>query len=496
MTFGQAVHPGVYEWRLDRYPWSMASLRLSARGALVAAAIGIGIALSPGRALAVGEQITDVRVLDNQRTEESTVRSIAGISIGDTLESDTLDTVRERLNTTGLFADVNVWWEANGSGVRVNISVKDKFPWAPVPTASWSSNNKSIGLLFVHGNLFGHGKQLLIGGRLAQIDSGAVIGYRDPSLFGTWAYWQLQGVVQRQIIPEYQNSGVTPLGVATLANPYEFRETRLFSYGFEPAFGIAWMRRVKTQVAWHLEKFEYFDVGSDNPVTGAPTVQATSPGTSGFGRAMLSFDFRAREFSVMTGQALTGSVDYGSPAFGSDFTFWRVGAGWEQGIKFFRSHNLIYSVGGVFSNNVPFWNENTAGGTNLRGYLGQQFRGDTQLGGKLEYHFPLFSISSLDFRALGFYDVQAVWFRDLPTGTDLTDPITGATYRQRDTTDRRSLSTGPVPLPTGFGRDAIHNDVGVGLRFFLRSVAVPLVGVDFGYGIEAANWQFIIIVGA
>jgi outer membrane protein assembly factor BamA len=123
MTFGQAVHPGVYEWRLDRYPWSMASLRLSARGALVAAAIGIGIALSPGRALAVGEQITDVRVLDNQRTEESTVRSIAGISIGDTLESDTLDTVRERLNTTGLFADVNVWWEANGSGVRVNISV-------------------------------------------------------------------------------------------------------------------------------------------------------------------------------------------------------------------------------------------------------------------------------------------------------------------------------------------------------------------------------------
>jgi hypothetical protein len=173
-----------------------------------------------------------------------------------------------------------------------------------------------------------------------------------------------------------------------------------------------------------------------------------------------------------------------------------VGAGWEQGIKFVRSHNLIYSVGGVFSNNVPFWNENTAGGTNLRGYLGQQFRGDTQLGGKLEYHFPLFSISSLDFRALGFYDVQAVWFRDLPTGTDLTDPITGATYRQRDTTDRRSLSTGPVPLPTGFGRDAIHNDVGVGLRFFLRSVAVPLVGVDFGYGIEAANWQFIIIVGA
>ncbi len=472
----------------------MASLRLCARGALIAAAIGIGIAISPARALAVGEQITDVRVLDNQRTEESTVRSIAGVSIGDTLEADTLDTVRERLNTTGLFADVNVWWEPHGSGVRVNISVKDKFPWAPVPTASWSSNNKSVGLLFVHGNLFGHGKQLLLGGRLAQIDSGAVLGYRDPSIFGTWMYLQIQGVVQRQVIPEYQNSGMTPMGgVATLANPYEFRETRLFSYGFEPAFGIAWMRRVKTQVAWHLEKFAYFDVGSDDPATGMQTVQTTSGGTSGFGRAMLSFDFRAREFSVMTGQALTGSFDYGSPGFGSDFTFWRTGAYWEQGIRFFRSHNLIYSVGGTLSHDVPFWNENTAGGTNLRGYLGQQFRGDTQLGGKVEYHFPLFSISSLDFRALGFYDVQAVWFRDLPTGTDVTDPGTGAVYRQRDTADRRTF---PVGMPTGFSRDAIHNDVGVGLRFFLRSVAVPLVGVDFGYGLEAANWQFIIVVGA
>jgi outer membrane protein assembly factor BamA len=475
----------------------MASLRFAARGAVLAALIVIGIATSPGRAFAVGEQITDVHVLDNQRTEESTVLSIAGISIGDTLEADTLDLVRERLNTTGLFADVNVWWEPHGSGVRVNISVKDKFPWAPVPTASWSSNNKSIGLLFVHGNLFGRGKQLLLGARLAQIDSGAVVAYRDPSLFGSWAYWQIKGVVQRQVIPEYQNSGPTPSGdLATLGNPYEFRQTHLFSYGFEPSFGIAWMRRVKTEVAWHLEKFDYFGDGSDVPATGTQTIAATNVGTSGFGRAALSFDFRAREFSVMTGQALSGSVDIGGPGFGSDFTFWRMGAGWEQGIKFFHAHNLIYSFGGAFSHNVPFWNENTAGGTNLRGYLGQQFRGDTQLGGKLEYHFPLFSISSLDFRALGFYDVQAVWFRDMPDGTTATDYRTGNTYLVRNTTDARSFPLTPVPQPTGFNRDAIHNDVGVGLRFFLRSVAVPLVGVDFGYGIEAANWQFIIVVGA
>jgi len=109
-----------------------------------ALAILIALALvRPATALAVGETITDVRILDNQRTTEDTIRSIAGVKIGETLEVDTLEKVRERLNTAGLFSDVNVWWEAHGEGVRVNIAVKDKFPWAPVPTASWSANNRS-----------------------------------------------------------------------------------------------------------------------------------------------------------------------------------------------------------------------------------------------------------------------------------------------------------------------------------------------------------------
>jgi outer membrane protein insertion porin family len=468
------------------------------RAPLVVALVAVTSMLASRAALAVGEQITDVRVLDNQRTEESTIRSMAGVSIGDTLADDTLDMVRERLSTTGLFADVNVWWEPHGSGVRINISVRDKFPWAPVPTGSWSSNNKAVGLIFVHGNLFGRGKQLLVGARLATIDSGAVVAYRDPALFGSWIYWQLQGLVQRQVIPEYQSYGMAPDGeVATLAAPVELRETRLLSYGFEPVLGVAWFRRVKTQVAWHLERFGYFDNGSDDPNMNPPSVrltQATAAGTVGVGRAALVFDFRAREFAVMTGGALGASFDYAAPAFGSDFTFWRAGVSWEQGIRFFRAHNFIYGAGSTVGSNLPFFAENTAGGSNLRGYLGQQFRGDTQIWGKAEYHFPLFSIGSLDFRALGFYDLQAIWFRDLPTtGMVVNDPG-GASYTQRATADQRTF---PTTIRGGFSfGQSIHDDVGVGLRFFLRSVAVPLVGFDAGYGIEANNWQFILVVGA
>ncbi len=454
-------------------------------------AISISIAFAAllirgGTALALGESIVDVRVLGAIRTDESTVRSIAGVRIGDTLENETLALVRERLNTTGLFADVNVWWESQGEGVRVNIAVKDKFPWAPVPTGSWSANNRSIGLLFVHGNLFGWGKQLAVGGRWAQLDSGALLAYRDPALFQTWMYWELKGIYQRQIIPENDPNLLVP------ASPY--RQTTFDAFGIEPVFGVAWFRRVKTQVSWRLDKVNYKKTEYLDPAGAVidpallPGPQTSKGGVVGMGRAAIAFDWRAREQAVMRGSALGGNLDIAGPAFDSDFTFWRASAFWEQGFRVLHRHNFIYSVSGTVAHNLPIWQDPTSGGPNLRGYLVQQFRGDSQVNAKVEYHFPLFTIGSLDFRALGFYDVSAIWFRDLPP----LDPTTG--YYARPDGDLRTFS--PV-LQTGLDlkRD-LHNDVGGGLRFFLRSVAVPLVGFDAGYGLESKKWRFLLIIGA
>jgi outer membrane protein assembly factor BamA len=453
------------------------------RDALIVTLVA-GVLAVPSAALAVGETITDVRILDNQRTEESTVRSIAGVSIGDTMETDTLERVRERLNTAGLFSDVNVWWEQHGEGVRVNVAVKDKFPWAPVPTASWSANNRSLGLVFVHGNLFGRGKQMLFGGRLADVDSGVALAYRDPSLFGSWIYWQLQGVLQKQTIPEYDNSIDAP--------DTALRETHMTAYGVDTVVGIAWMRRVRTQIGWQIQRVnvngsdvpEFMDM-PQMPYNGPAAAQGA---TVGIGRASISFDFRAREFAVMTGTALGGGIDLASPSFGGQLDYWRASVGLEHGTKLFKSHNFIYSAYAGVGNRLPFWNEFTGGGSNLRGYLFQQFRGDSQVSGKVEYHFPLFSVASLDFRALAFYDVAAVWFRNLPPIDPLAGPRTSTTRDARNYLDATEQ---------GFSakRD-IHNDVGGGLRFFLRSVAIPLVGFDAGYGLEARTWRFTLIVGA
>ena len=347
--------------------------------------------LARAGACAVGEQITDVRVLDNQRTEESTVRSIAGISIGDTLEADTLDTVRERLNTTGLFADVNVWWEPHGSGVRVNISVKDKFPWAPVPDRLLVVQQQ-VDRPAVRPRQPVRPRQAAAARRRASrtIDSGAVA--RLP-----------RSLAVRQL-----GLLAAPGGRAAAGHP------RVPELGRDAAASRRWpIRRVPRDAPLLLRlraglrhrldapgedpgrlapgEVLTSTTGPDDPARPADRrpSQATKPRHLGLRprRAELRLP-RARVRGHDRRRRSPASVDYGSPGFGSDFTFWRAGAGWEQGIKFFRSHNLIYSVGGVVGHNLPFWNENTAGGTNLRGYLGQQFRGDTQLGGKARVPLP------------------------------------------------------------------------------------------------------------
>src|SRR6185369_2014709 len=127
-------------------------------------------------------------------------------------------------------------------------------------------------------------------------------------------------------------------------------------------------RRVRTQVSWRVEQFNVeksYDPNDPEQMPMPVDQWATRGARVGMGKASVSFDFRAREFAVMTGTSLGGGLDVARPDFGSDLSFWRVGAGVEHGVRFFKSHNLILGVGGTFGKNLPFWMENAAGGPNL-----------------------------------------------------------------------------------------------------------------------------------
>jgi outer membrane protein insertion porin family len=456
---------------------------------LARAVVIVGL-LVASSARAQQEVITDVRVMNSARTEEETVRSIAGISIGDTLLTDTLDVARERLHTSGLFSDVNVYWEPHGAGVRVIIVVGEKFPWAPVPTFSYSPGNVSGGGVIAHGNLFGRGKRGLIGGRVSNVDSGALVAYEDPAVFGSWGFFTIKGRYQSQVIPEYANVDVPDMTLEPIRN------TTLRSYGFEANVGVAWFRKVRTSFGWNIDRNDVRSSVLADPsiaavvaAMGNPPPAAATSARRGNATMNLTFDYRAREHAIMYGNALGFGFEYAAPRWGSQSTmwYWKASASYEHGIRFFRQHNLIVRVGGIAGESLPLWSENSAGGTNLRGYLYRQFQGDTHLRSQVEYHFPLFSVSSLDVRGLLFNDGAAIWFRRLPA-------IENGAYVQRE--DGRQFLP-PSLLQPGFkaNRD-VHTSAGVGLRFYLRSVAIPLVGFDVGNGLGTKDVRVVLVLGA
>src|SRR5206468_2510864 len=114
----------------------------------------INDAKKPGSALAgVGQVITEIKIVDNTKTDKNTVEYLAQVKVGQLLTPELLDQVKQNLLSVGLFKDVWIYSEpaSGGFGVRLIISAKDKMSWIIAPIfqyVSGSSANYGGGLAY------------------------------------------------------------------------------------------------------------------------------------------------------------------------------------------------------------------------------------------------------------------------------------------------------------------------------------------------------------
>jgi hypothetical protein len=87
--------------------------------------------------------------------------------------------------------------------------------------------------------------------------------------------------------------------------------------------------------------------------------------------------------------------------------------------------------------------------------------------GRAEYSVPMFKWKIFAFRGIGFVDSGAIGFHN-PRTVD-------------DRGERRYLVT------QARGIDRWRNDVGLGLRVYIKAIVLPLLGLDVGYGIEGRS---------
>lgn len=452
--------------------------------------------INTGAQKGIGEIITDIGIVDNTRTDAETIRYIAGVKAGEILTLELIETVRERLLTVGLFKDVNVYWEpavkGGDAGVRLVISAKDKLSWIVAPIFHYSPGDYGGGLVYANSNVFGRNKKFLVIGQYTTAQKLVFLAFLDPQIKNTRFYYRVDLLARRDSIWEYAAGHV--------GNPRIERATDVDTFGAGVLGGVNFTRRVHLDLRLKIyyDNVQHSDCFNTTNADGSGTPDVVAeqgghclqPSSSGWDNTItthLAYDSRSNVYGVLHGLLLDANYQYGASWLGTRNDYHLLSLYGMYAWRFFKEHNLLLKLGADVFFDPPFKMEVETGGPLMRGLVFRQFRGDTDVRGTLEYILPLFTVYGLSVRLLAFYDTNLTWFRGLPD-----QDSAGARFVQRQRAFRDFLPD----TPSGVVRDSWHNGIGGGLRFFLRGVILPLLGVDFAYGLDGNSFQWYVSIGS
>jgi outer membrane protein assembly factor BamA len=452
----------------------------------------------------IGERIVEIKVMENSKTDANTVEFIAGVKLGDLLTPELVEQAQERLLSVGLFKSVNVYWEEmvaqGGYGVRLIIAARDNLSWIIAPIFAYSATEVGGGLAYAESNAFGQNKKFLALGQYTTLQRLLFLAWLDPQIRNTRWYYRVDALLRGDNIWEY--------AAGHYGSPRLSRITEVDTFGAGALVGINASRHFHVDFRLKL----YYD--NVHPSTcfnttnrdrsGTPDVvaeqggvcrQASSSGWDNTVNLSMAYDNRSKVYGVVRGLKVQVDLQVGGTWLGDRSNYYLISAAGQYGWRFFKEHTLTLKLGTDVYVNPPFKLEVETGGTNMRGYLYRQYRGDTDARATLEYMLPLVEVKGIAMRLVAFYDTNLTWFRSLPNQAD--GPL--ARFVQRDQSFRDFLPD----TPSGLTSESWHNGLGGGLRFFLKGVVLPLVGVDVAYGFpppgvpfDSASWQVYLALGS
>ncbi len=457
-------------------------LGLGFLGTLIPLALAAGILCFASSAHAQARRINAIDVLENTKTNDDTVILIAGISVGDDFSDADLTTIENRLISSELFKDVNVQAIPEGDGVRVIINAKDKHSWVIAPTVYLQPGNKGGGFGFGENNLFGANKKLLLYGQVATADSMFIAGLLDPAIGGSRFFFRGDVFIRREIVTEYGPHG------KDFGNESGVRDSTMWYLNGGILLGVNFMRGLSLDGRLRGAKVFYEDAelhsGVDPSevfqVAGEPIKPPSSDGYDVSTEGKLTYDRRANYYGVTHGDMFQLAYEHSLTALGSDFDYWVGSARAIIARRILSEHNLVIKTKYAQGENLPFQQEFTAGGVDLRGFVNRQFRGDHQARATVEYSVPLFKAGSVAFRGLAFSDNAITWFDKYEQSKKVGDDATRNYVQWHGDNE---------PL------DQLANGVGGGFRIYMRSIVMPLLGVDVGYGLQSGAVNVYFAVG-
>jgi outer membrane protein insertion porin family len=458
----------------------LAWLRCSAVIAIAITSTGVAVAQpaqpSPWIDLATPiltpKRIAGFRTRGDTKVTETTLGYLAHIRVGDLIVSADIPQLETALISSELFETATIELEDSPDGVIVIATLDDKLSWIAAPTVYFTNPNRAVGVGFVENDFGGRDQKLILYGQYGTQTSILFATFLDPAVHGTKLTYRLDLYLENRYIDEYANPASDP------TNQDVERSTRevFLDAGALVGWNFAWwlVGDLRARGAYVSFRDAYNPTLDPNHTTALPTPE--KDGRDVTVQARLTLDHRFHYFGVTHGAYLQAMWDQSVPkldTYGYADGLLRAYYSWVL----WGEHELELRNLDSIGYHLPLHEDLALGGvSDLRGYPGDEFRGDLNLVVRAEYSVPIFKWTPRPwfpaaFRALAFYEGGYDRF-----------------VFPRDPTQR-------LFLPGQLDRSFIRTDAGIGFRVYLKSVVLPLVGFDVAYGIEARAPQFVFELG-
>lgn len=393
---------------------------------------------------------------------DRTVGYLAHVKLGEPITEAMIPTLEQAMMSSELFESVKITLDDTPEGTIVVADLVDKHSWIIAPTAYLLGAAKAVGVGYVENNLLGQDRKLVLYGQLGTETSLFFGTYLDPSVAGTPLSLRFDVYLLHRDLTEYNNP---------LDNARDQSIARTTKYNFIDAGALAGWQFYWWLVADLRLRGAYVYYRNPHDEAGNPLPTPEKDGWDVTAQTHITLDARHHLYGVTWGpyaqlvfeQSIPGLDSYG---YGDMLA--RAYYSW----KLFGNHELELRTAFSAGYHMPAHEELTlGGGSDLRGYEVDQFRGDTRWTGRAEYSVPLLRYRWFSFRALGFYDIGY-------DGYHLTRAD------GRDYLPNQQLGDG-----------WLRSDVGGGIRVYVNNIVVPLLGLDYGYGFEGHGSEIYFEIG-
>jgi outer membrane protein insertion porin family len=408
--------------------------------------------------------VVGFRVRGPSKLTERTLGYLAHVDLGARIGAGDLPRIKQALISSELFEQVDVALEEAPDGVLLVATLDDKHSWIVAPTVFALPGRRSIGIGFAENDFRGENKKLLLYGQLGDRESLLFGTFLDPRVRGSKLFLRGDLFLYRRINDEYANLPTDPTDDRIARSS----TARYLGGGLLAGWELRWWLATDARLRAGWVTFRDGAYGPDPSVT-VPVPQSDGWDVTVQWRTTLDHRYHHRGVTwgpyvqLMLETSIPGLDDYGyATALLRAYYSWRL----------FAQHQIELRAIANTGYHLPFHEDFTLGGApDLRGYAVDRYRGDTRLVFRTEYSVPLAKWRSFAFRGIGFWDTGYTAFNFPRTGDD------------RDY------------LPTQLGTSFRRNDVGGGLRLYVGAIVLPLLGLDFAYGVEARSTEVYFELG-